>query len=430
MLEAFLGIRKDGRWAASRCGLAVPRQNGKNGAIEAVELYMLVVLGLRVLHSAHEAKTARESFMRLVRYFEDFPHLAEMLDGEPRRTNGQEGIRLQNGGEIKFIARTKNSGRGFTADVLIMDEAQELSEEEMAAQRFAISAAPSGDPKIILLGTPPGPGMDGAYWTRMRDTALAGTEDRLAWVEWSPPDEFDIDDDAVVAGTNPALGIRISIETVREERADMDAATFARERLGLWASESQLRTISLETWQERATAEPPITGAVTFALDVDPKGERVSIVAARRAVYGAHVEVAQYGVISAGTAWVLDWLCQPSRVRVPLVIDEKSAAAFLIPELAKRGRQVQRLRTDEATTACAEFLNAIREAKVTHFDQDELNRAVAHATKRTVGDKNAGRWMWDRIAHDVDISPLVAATFAFHHVSSRPLAPRVPRRIR
>ena len=36
------------------------RQNGKNGALEAVELYGMVVLGLKFLHTAHEVSHAVE----------------------------------------------------------------------------------------------------------------------------------------------------------------------------------------------------------------------------------------------------------------------------------------------------------------------------------------------------------------------------------
>ena len=34
-----------GKWSSGRCGLAVPRQNGKNAVLEMVELYKMVVLG-------------------------------------------------------------------------------------------------------------------------------------------------------------------------------------------------------------------------------------------------------------------------------------------------------------------------------------------------------------------------------------------------
>ena len=37
MLRAWLGLLEDGQLASPRCGLAVPRQNGKNALIEVVD---------------------------------------------------------------------------------------------------------------------------------------------------------------------------------------------------------------------------------------------------------------------------------------------------------------------------------------------------------------------------------------------------------
>ena len=45
VLDDWLGRRADGRWSAATCGLAVPRQNGKNGIIEVRELFGIVALG-------------------------------------------------------------------------------------------------------------------------------------------------------------------------------------------------------------------------------------------------------------------------------------------------------------------------------------------------------------------------------------------------
>src|SRR5690625_3088577 len=42
VLEAWLGESTEGRWSAGRCGLAVPRQNGKNGLVEVAELFKMV----------------------------------------------------------------------------------------------------------------------------------------------------------------------------------------------------------------------------------------------------------------------------------------------------------------------------------------------------------------------------------------------------
>ncbi|NKS66768.1 hypothetical protein GS461_13400 [Rhodococcus hoagii] len=62
VLDDWLGFRLDMKWSSSRCGLSVPRQNGKNGVLEVRELFGMVGLGERILHTAHEVKTARKAF--------------------------------------------------------------------------------------------------------------------------------------------------------------------------------------------------------------------------------------------------------------------------------------------------------------------------------------------------------------------------------
>ena len=116
-------------------------------------------LGEKFLHTAHEVKTARKAFLRIASFFENarqYPELVALVK-EIRKTNGQEAIVLSNGGSCEFIARSKGSGRGFTVDVLVCDEAQDLTDEELAALLPTISAAPLGNPQVIFTGTPPDP---------------------------------------------------------------------------------------------------------------------------------------------------------------------------------------------------------------------------------------------------------------------------------
>jgi phage terminase large subunit-like protein len=197
VLEAWLG-HDDGQLTSARCGLAVPRQNGKNALIEIIELFKMVAQSRRVLHTAHEVKTARKAFARLKYFFGDkaddpaaqFPELNNLVK-EVRNTNGQEAIVLRNGGSVEFIARSKSSGRGFSVDDLIMDEAQELSEDALAALRPTISASPN--PQIIFTGTPPGPTAVGEVFTRQRMNGLSGKDDRLCWMEWRAHNADDMD---------------------------------------------------------------------------------------------------------------------------------------------------------------------------------------------------------------------------------------------
>ena len=68
VLEDWLGL-KAGKWTSLTCGISVPRQNGKNALLEIRELYGMVALGEKILHTAHEVKTAQKHFRRLKYFF-------------------------------------------------------------------------------------------------------------------------------------------------------------------------------------------------------------------------------------------------------------------------------------------------------------------------------------------------------------------------
>ena len=69
VLDAWLALDEHGRWAHLTCGLSVPRQNGKNVCLEVREVFGAVALGERILHTAHEVKTAQKHFRRLKFFF-------------------------------------------------------------------------------------------------------------------------------------------------------------------------------------------------------------------------------------------------------------------------------------------------------------------------------------------------------------------------
>lgn len=233
ILDGWMGTLKDGRWAAGDCGVSVPRQNGKNGVIEFLELYDTAILGLKILHTAHEVKTCRKHFLRMKNYFENarqYPELAAAVD-YIRNTNGQEAIVLTNGGSIEFIARSKSSGRGFTVDILVCDEAQELTDEQMEAIQPATSSAPSGNPQTIYAGTPTPPSSPGTVFERIRRTARTVKPKRTCWYEWGVEEIGDIHDPTRWAQANPSLGIRLVETVIESEVSKFTPEGFARERL-------------------------------------------------------------------------------------------------------------------------------------------------------------------------------------------------------
>ena len=66
VLDVGMSEQADGSWAASECGLIASRQNGKNGAIEAREVFGLAILNEWIIHTSHLFTTTRESYDRLM----------------------------------------------------------------------------------------------------------------------------------------------------------------------------------------------------------------------------------------------------------------------------------------------------------------------------------------------------------------------------
>lgn len=414
VLNAWMGRKADGKWAAGRWGLAVPRQNGKNGILEMVELFFMVALGLKILHTAHEVKTARKAFARISSFFENerrYPELAAMVK-ELRRTNGQEAIILhapecsggdacdcKGGGSIEFIARSKGSGRGFTVDVLVCDEAQEYGEDAQAALLPTISSAPSGDPLQILLGTPPSPTMDGSVFTRMRDAGIAGKDKRLAWCEWSVVGDVDVSRRELWAETNPSLGIRLNWSTTEDEFAAMSAEMFARERLGRWESdEGGKKAISFRAWGLRkiSVTDAPREGRKAFAVRFSVDGSAVALAAATRPDVGpVHVAGVRFAPMSEGTAWLIDWLIERKDDAAQIVVEGKSGAGWLVQALRDEKVSAKVIITptsDQAQAAHSMFEAAVNEGHLTHHGQPELDAQVKSAVKRKIGVTGGFGW--------------------------------------
>lgn len=422
---AWLGRTADDRLAAGRCGLAVPRQNGKNGVLEIVELFKMVVQGRRVLHTAHEVKTARKAFLRLRSFFENerqWPELAALVQ-DIRQTNGQEAIVLSNGGSVEFVARSRGSGRGFTVDDLVLDEAQELSDEHLEALLPTISAAPSGDPQIIMTGTPPPPNADGAPWKRMRAAGVEGKDRRLSWHEWSPsraPSPTDRDALlAVAAETNPAMGGRVQLQVVEDELAQMSFDGYMRERCGAWDSDALAGVIPTAQWDELAVApeDVPAEGDVAYGVKFSPDGERVSAAVALRSGDRVHVESLGVAPLAEGMSQLVPWLAARWRSSVGIVVDGKAGAGDFVMALVAAGvsaKRVRRLTLDEVITAHAGFLRAVNEATLTHLGQPGLDEQVRIAGRRQIGSAASGGWGWRPVVPDGDVTALEAVTLARH----------------
>lgn len=409
--------RGDSGWANLTCGLSVPRQNGKNALIEMREIFGLVGRGEKILHTAHEIKTALKAFQRLRYFFGDgpndpgakFPELNAMV-AHTRNVNGQQALHLKNGGSVEVIARSKNSGRGFTVDTLIFDEAQEMSDEDLEALMPTTSSAPLGDPQWIFTGTPPGPKARGEVFTRTHTDAISGTAYRLAWHEWSADLDDDIDDIRTWAAANPALATgRLQKSVVEGERSRFADDSFMRERLGMWQNAGTSSVIPSEIWMDVADQDSIPVNNFSLAVDVSPDRGVASIALGGQRADGLwHVELYEQ---KQGVGWLVPYLIRTMEknpeVRA-LVIDAASPAASIVDELRQQKVKVTTSNSRDMAAACGQFYDGVVEQWLRHTDQPQMNYAVASSRKRPLGDS----WAWNRKDSASDITPLVACTLA------------------
>jgi phage terminase large subunit-like protein len=412
VLTDALGEDASGRWTAFEVCLFVPRQNGKGGLIEARVLAGLFLFGERtILWSAHEFKTAEEGFLRIKQLIEETPAFHRRVK-RYWHGNGEKGIELKNGARLKFVARSGRSGRGFSGDLIILDEAQELTASQIKAIFSTMSTRPN--PQVWYTGTPP---EDPRAWIYGVKADGERGKARLAYFDWGL--ELDLTDQDVLTRmkdrdlwyqANPALGIRIS-EQFCEDELDRLKIGFAAERLGVWlppAEEVRLwQVISEPAWSSVLDVSSAPLDPVAFALDVTPDRDFGAIgLGARREDSLRHVEVVDE---RPGVGWMvarakeLNGRWSPST----FAVDGGGPAGSLVEPLQKAGLPVTVMGTSDVAAAYAGFYDAVRDRRLRQRGQKELQDAVAGAVTRTIGD---GMKAWGRRSSEVRISSLVAAT--------------------
>lgn len=465
-LTTALGERQDGLWSAFEVGLIVSRQNGKGSILEARELAGLFLLGERlILHSAHEFKTAQEAFLRIRSLIEQTPSLSREVK-TIRTSHGEEGIELRNGARLRFVARSTGSGRGFSGDLVILDEAYNLGDDAMRALLPTLSARPNpqlwytssaGGPLSVQLARVRKRGISGWLTRRLADGTIvrvatgkyvvitgadSGYEFKtdaeptdedgaLAFMEWSVPDKLPVDQYGKPARwrqANPAYGIRITEDYIRKEHGALSAEAFGRERLavgdypvvdraGSWA------VIPEAMWSSLADAYAPRPNKPqAFGVEVTVERSHAAIGFAGRVDDGRmQVGLTDY---KRGTGWV------PARLRqlvddhdpCAVVIDPRSPAGSLIEDVEALGIEVLKTSAQDIARACGAMYDAVCPAEgeptLQHRDQAELNTAVSAAQKRDLGDS----WAFSRkLSILADISPLMAVTLAaFGHSVNAP----------
>lgn len=386
------------RYMFKTVAVSVPRQNGKSWSIRARCFYGLVADGERILFTCQHGDTADEMFKALCEPFEDEDNdeLRGILKAI-RKTNGQQAIYLGNGGYIRFTTRTNSLARGKSYDVIIYDEAQELTSEQQAASMPTVAAGKKRNPQYIYAGTPSGPGSAGDVFSDMHDKVHDGEAMSIAWVEWSAREIGDPHDRNRWHDTNPSLGYLIEDDTVAAEADQMDAATFARERLGWWSPATKVSTaISRALWKKARidAIGDAYTRKTAFAVKFSSDGARYALVGCKADHRGGYaVEIVEVGGTEGGTKSLAAELHKRRTTASCVVVDGFSGADALCDNMAElkspRG-YVVRPRTADVIAAATGFLDGLSDGTTKHTGQRDLTDSAVQAVKRPIG--NRGGW--------------------------------------
>ena len=398
------------RWAAREVGVVVSRQAGKGSILEVRQLAGLFVWGERLqVHSAHEFRTCYEHFRRIVGLIENCDLLLKQVK-IIRTGAGDQAIELKSGARLRFIARSRASGRGFSADAIYLDEAFELSVETMGALLPALSARPN--PQVWYTSSAAHKTSTVLHSVRRR--GLAGDDPRLFYVEWSNEPDVDPLDTESWRRANPSLGLLVSEEDIAAEQRSLDPAEFARERLGIAEEpEDTEATQLLPNWPELANGDSVIVESQQWALSVSPDRLWASIGKAGRTSEGKlHVEWMDH---RAGTGWIVDRVVEYWASRaIPIRVHKSGPEAAFIAPLRERGVEVVEVSSADVAQATGQLLDAAANGQLVHLGQPSLTKAVHGAVLSMSSD---GASVLSQRKSSVEITPLLACTVALGGVS-------------
>lgn len=451
-LDALFALGPDGiKPAAFEFAIICARQNMKTGLMKMAALGWLFVTDQElIVWSAQEMDTTREAFRDLTNLIEDCPPLAARLLPGPTngvfKGSGQEAIELgpseacPNGQRIKFKARTSSGGRGLTGDKVILDEAFALKNDHMGSLMPTLSTR--REAQIVYGSSACRPESEVLRRLVERGRSVdAGKRKRLGYIEFCAPEDVCEDPECphyvgyqgcamdkreYVVMANPQAGRRISWEYLEGERDGLDPSEFGRERMG-WHDKPEVEDgplISRDVWNKLRDFNSAPGPRLAFGVYINKLQTAAAIaVAAWRPDGKIHVGIipaTRGGQIAAlpGVGWI------PTRMKeldgswspCAWVIDDRSTAGTLIPDLNELGIIVGNATAPDVARACMTLYTKVTEDGIRHQGAKPLTDSVTAGKMRDLADG----WAWDRKDIKSDIVQLMAVTLAVHGLVTAP----------
>lgn len=418
LLRAILSKNDSELWTHTKCGYAVPRRNGKNEIVTIRELYGLYV-GEQINHTAHLVNTSHAAFERLQKVLDDAG-----IKYKPIKATGRERITLpETGGKIEFRTRTSTGGLGEGFDLLVIDEAQEYTEDQESALKYVVSS--SKNPQTILCGTPPTPVSSGTVFVNFRKKVLAGGGENDLWAEWSVEEEHDPHDKEYWYQTNPSLGY-ILTERIIQDEIGPNELDFNIQRLGYWVTYNQKSAITAKEWEAlQVHSLPCLVGDLFVGVKYGRDNTNVAMSVAVKTLSGhIFVESIDCQSVRNGDYWILDFIkkAQPSVV----VVDGASKQEILEAEMGRAGLgKPVKPTVKEIIIANSLWEQGIYSESICHMGQGSLTQVVTNCDKRPIG--SSGGFGYKSQLDDMEIALMDSCILA--HWACKETKPKATQKI-
>jgi hypothetical protein len=438
-----LELLPNGDFRFDKIVILIARQNGKTMWWKILILYVMYILGMKlVLSTAQDLDTAEETWEAVVAMVletdEDEvpirPDLAECV-AKVVLTNGKKSLNLTTGERYKAKAASRRAARGLSGDLIGLDEAREqqnwdswsaITHTTMArARSLIILLSNAGDVTSVvlryfrmaahaLLGNPDGI-VDAEEMARLVGIADEDLEDEdldaddLGLFEYSAAPGAAIRDRAGWAQANPSMNYPNGVPERKIRAATKEPEwVFRTEVLCQWPEGALEGPFPPTTWDAGWDESSRIAGDPVLCVETNLDRSMTYIAAAGVRDDGRlHAEMIAK---RAGTDWVVDWFTDAEkldRMKYRIRMRPKSPGSTLINDLRLEGIVVEEWLGDMAPETGTLF-DLVKDGRLMHLPDSSLDRAAATAIPRVT----TSGFVWDQRRSPTDCTPLIAVTGA------------------
>ena len=419
----------------------VSRQNGKTYWFKLLGLFFNYVLETKlVIGTAQNLDKANDTFEEAVDLIESTPKLDRLFVKALRGAGKREYI-LKNGERWKVVA-TNRRGRGWSSDLILMDEIREQTDWEGWS---AISKTMLARPSAILIAVSNAGDATSVVLRHLRLQAhsqlgdpdhVAGVreslggedvDDSLALFEWSAEPDCDIHDKTAWAQANPSLGYGFLTERALQSAMNTDPEPiFRTECLCQWVEHLLPQPFPDGAWDGGIDESSSIAPESTLYFGIDLSNDRrwTSIgVCGLRDDGQWHIEVVARRI---GTEWAIDWFrARAMKQQMKLAFQGRGAPVCGLAEQICTISGVERISIEgsDLPTGWGKFWDGIAAsapvipgetprggARIFHLPQPVMDMPAKTMQTRQLG---GGAEVPDRMKSPDDIAPLFACIMAF-----------------